>query len=106
MKKYFASFLVLIILIIGISIPIFAEGETLGYEDDTIYVRVVKYRYDRSFPSTITHTESRGSRKFRGRISIDWGSVRRENDNRYSAVYEGTLYDVGYARSLLNEKSY
>lgn len=106
MKKYLLSFTVLIVLIIGIFIPVFAERDILGFDDDTIYVRIVKYSYDRNFPSTITHTEYRGSRKFRGRISIDWSSVRRENDNRYSAVYEGTLYDVGYARSLSYEGSY
>ncbi len=99
MAKYFEILFIVLVLIIGVTFSVFAETEVLGFDDDTMYVRVVKYRYDRNFPSSITYTDYRGSRKFRGKININWNSIQKDN-NMYKAIYEGTLYDVGYAKSL------
>lgn len=101
MKRFFVSFLILFTLITTLVCPVFANESLLGFEDDTMYVRVVKYRYDRSFPATISYSDSRAGRKFRGTLNIDWNSVRREDNNMYSAIYEGTLYDVRYASYAL-----
>ncbi|OLR65574.1 hypothetical protein [Peptoniphilus porci] len=102
MKRYFVSFLVLFALMTTLVYPVFANENILGFDDDTIYVRVVRHRYDRSFPSSIFYTEYRAGRKFRGNLNIDWNSVQRESNNMYSAVYEGILYDVGYASYVLD----
>lgn len=96
MKKNIILAITCLILLASV-IPVFANSHTLGFDDDTVYVRLVKYRYDRSFPEYITHTENRGPRKFRGKLYLDYSSIRLENNNRYSAIYKGTCYDVGAA---------
>lgn len=101
MKRFFVSFLILFTLITTLVCPVFANESLLGYEDDTIFVQIVKYRYDRNFPSFILYTDFRAGKKFRGNLKIDRNSIQKESDNTYRAIYEGTLYDVGYASYAL-----
>ena len=42
MKRFFVSFLILFTLITTLVCPVFANESLLGFEDDTMYVRVVK----------------------------------------------------------------
>ncbi|WP_071026920.1 hypothetical protein [Peptoniphilus raoultii] len=98
MKKVTIIAMILLLLLISI-VPVFGDSRVLGFDDDTIYVRVIKYRYDRAFPSSIEHTEYRSSGKYKGRLNLDYSSIRQENDNSYSAVYEGTCYFAGNANA-------
>ncbi|MDU5100143.1 MAG: hypothetical protein E6249_06690 [Peptoniphilus grossensis] len=101
MKKYFVIFLSFFVLFLSVISTVSANNEKLGFDDDTIFVKIVKYRYDRDFPSFILYTDFRAGKKFRGNLKIDRNSIQKESDNIYRAIYEGTLYDVGYASYAL-----